>query len=198
MIETFVDLRQWFRERVEEALDRKSASANEGTRAYLVELLAAIGVGRRRAPGHEPLALQLASAREAPPGPERLGRFRAIGDEALCLSGLFADHLEHRGISPEYVHTMGGSAYESAGVLAAQSATEAARIPVYRELSSEFRTFAQVLEEVRESTALRTPQDIVKLYDKWRRTGSARCAARLQQAGVHPTFGPILGKHTVH
>lgn len=194
MIETFVDLRHWFHERLEEALSRKAVRSHEGTRAYLVELLAAMGVGRRRTPGHVPLALQLADARDTPPGPERLRRFREIGDEALCLSGLFADHLERRGISPGYVHTMGGGAYESAGVLAMQSATEAARIDVYRELSREFRTFAEVLEEVRESTALRTPQDIVKLYDKWRRTGSARIAERLTEAGVYPT----VGKPTVH
>lgn len=190
MIETFVDLRQWFRERVEEALDRKSMSANEGTRAYLVELLAAVGIGRRRAPGHEPLALQLASAREAPPGPERLRRFREIGDDALCLAGLFAEHLERRGLSHEYVRSMGGGAYESAGVLAAQSASETARILVYRELSSEFGTFAEVLEEVRESTALRTPQDIVKLYDKWKRTGSPKIAERLTEEGVYPVAPP--------
>ena len=41
-----------------------------------------------------------------------------MGDDALCLSGLFADHLERRGISQAYVETMGGGAYESAGVLA--------------------------------------------------------------------------------
>lgn len=189
MIETFVDLRAWFHERLEEALARKAVRAHEGTRAYLVELLAAMGIGRRRAPGHVPLALQLADAREAPPGPERLRRFREIGDEALCLSGLFAEHLERRGISQDYVQTMGGGAYESAGVLALSSASEAARIEVYRELAGEFRTFAEVLEDVHESTRPRTPQDIVKMYDKWRRTGSPRIAERLGEAGVYPTVG---------
>lgn len=188
MIETFADLRFWFRERLEAALESHRIDAEDETRAYLVELLAAMGVGRRRAPGHRPLALQLGDAREAQ-GIERLRLYRALGDDALCLAGLFRDHLERRGLSEGYVKTMGGAAYESAGVLAVQSASEASYTPVYRDLARRFTTFAEVLEEVRESTTLRTPQDIVKLYDKWRRTGSPRLAARLTAEGVYPTRG---------
>lgn len=187
MIETFMDLRQWFGERVEAALERQQVEAGAGTRRYLVELLAAVGAGRRRTPGHVPLALQLAEAREAPAGAERLRLYREIGDDALCLSGFFSDHLERRGLSADYVHSMGEGAYQSAGVLALHSSSEAARSQVYRELAGSFPTFAQVLDEVRESTVLRTPQDIVKLYDKWRRTGSPRIAERLTEEGVYPT-----------
>ncbi|UJR81144.1 Hypothetical protein I5071_31970 [Sandaracinus amylolyticus] len=188
MIETFADLRFWFRERLESALDRHRIEAPDETRAYLVELLAGMGLGRRRAPGQRPLALQLKDAREAQ-GIERLRLYRALGDDALCLAGFFRDHLEQRGVSAGYVHTMGGGAYESAGVLAVQSAHEAVRIEVYRDLSRRFTTFAELLEEVRESTTLRTPQDIVKLYDRWRRTGSPRLAERLTREGVYPTRG---------
>lgn len=196
MIETFLDVRQWFRERLDAALERQKVSAGVGTRAYLVELLAALGLGRRRTPGQVPLALQLIDARQAPSGLERMERYRALGDDALCLAGLFSDHLEQRGLSPQYVREMGGGAYESAGMLAAHSATEAARIDVYHDLAHRFPTFAEVLEEVRESTALRTPQDIVKLYDKWRRTGSRRAAERLLEEGVYPTRAP--GRTTIH
>ncbi|MCZ7687217.1 MAG: hypothetical protein M5U28_54170 [Sandaracinaceae bacterium] len=34
---------------------------------------------------------------------------------------------------------------------------------------------------------MRTPQDIVKLYDRWRRTRSPRLAERLRAEGVFPT-----------
>ncbi len=196
MIETFTDLRFWFRERLDAAFTQHRLDADEGTRAYLVELLSALGTGRRRAPGQRPLALQLADARDAGDALERLRMYRALGDEALCLSGFFSDHLEHRGLSAGYVHTMGGGAYENAGVLAMHSASEASRIAVYRELSRKFVPFAQVLDELRETTALRTPQDIVKLYDKWRRTRSPRLAERLSAEGVHPVLGD--DKPTLH
>jgi hypothetical protein len=195
VIETFADLRFWFRERLEAALEQRRVEAAESTRAYLVELLSALGVGRRRPPGQRPLALQLADAREADDGLERLRIYRALGDEALCLSGFFSDHLESRGLSAGYVCSMGGGAYENAGVLALQSASESTRVGVYRELSRKFVPFAQVLDEVRESTALRTPQDIVKLYDRWRRTGSPRLAERLSAEGVYPARA---GGKTLH
>jgi hypothetical protein len=185
----FVDLRGWFRERLEHALERQGVHATAETRAYLVDLLAALGVGRRRVPGQVPLAVQLKDAALAPSGTERLQRYRTLGDEALCLSGLFSDHLERRGISASYVQTMGGGAYETAGALAMRDASEAARTGVYRELAHNFRRFAEVLDEVRESTALRTPQEIVKLYDKWRRTGSRVIAERLYAEGVVPMRG---------
>jgi len=77
----------------------------------------------------------------------------------------------------------------------ARNAQEAARIGVYRELAALFAPITRVLDDVRESTALRTPQDIVRLYDKWRRTGSPRIAARLSAEGVYPGRGP---SGTVH
>jgi hypothetical protein len=195
VIETFGDLRQWFRERLEAALERRHLRADPETRAYLVELMAAIGIGRRRSPGDVPLALQLKEAREAASGAERLALYRALGDEALCLSGFFADHLERRGISHGYVCSMGGGAYESASVLAIQAPSQAIRTTVYRDLAASFERYAEVLDDVRESTALRTPQDIVRLYDKWRRTGSPRIAERLSEAGVYPAPGAPTTLH---
>jgi hypothetical protein len=190
VIETTSDLRSWFRERLEAALENQRVEATVETRAYLVELLTGLGVGRRRAPGEVPLALQFKDALEARSGAQRLRLFRMLGDEALCLSGFFSDHLEWRGLSPEYVQTMGGGAYETAGALAEHSVSEASRTGVYRELAQKFPRFAEVLDEVRERTALRTPQDIVKLYDKWRRTRSRVIAERLYAQGVVPIRGP--------
>lgn len=195
MIETFVDLREWFRERLDAALAARSVDAAGDTRAYLVELLSAVGVRAERAVSERPLALQLAEARDAP-GHERLARYRAIGDEALCLSGLFSDHLERRGVSESYVASMGSGAYRTVRALAMRDAVEAARVEAYDELALRFRSFSEVLDEVRESTALRTPQDIVRLYDKWRRTGSPRIAERLGEEGVFP--GLVAGGRTLH
>lgn len=190
-IETFVDLRDWFRERLDAVMERESVGATHGARLYLIELLARAGV-KPSAGNGRPLAMQLAEARECV-GPEQLARYRAMGDDALYLAGFFAEHLEARGLSPTYVATMGGTAYEAASVLATRSATEAVRSDVYRELATQFEPFSRVLDEVRESTALRTPQDIVRLYDKWRRTGSPRIAERLTREGVYPTVSGDKG-----
>lgn len=189
MIETFGDLRVWFKDRLEAALDRRGVEAGADTRAYLVELLAAVGVRAAGAVSERPLALQLAEANETREVPERIARYRAIGDEALCLSGLFSDHLEKRGVTESYVASMGSGAYATVEALALRDAAEARRAFAYRELATRFRDFSVVLDEVRESTTMRTPQDIVRLYDKWRRTRSPLVAERLGAEGVFPGFG---------
>ncbi|MGF1467200.1 MAG: hypothetical protein ACFCGT_13820 [Sandaracinaceae bacterium] len=176
-----------------EALSERRVETSEATEAYLVELLAAF-VGRaRRAPClSETLVQQLQAAVEAD-GLERLRRFRALGDHALYVSGFFRDHLEHRGLSLGYVAAMGRRGYAAAGDLASFAVAEAPRGPVYAELAAGFDRFVGVLDEVREGTDLRTPQDLVALFDRWRRTRSPRLAARLREEGVVPTWTPERG-----
>src|SRR5687767_9766354 len=113
------DLRAWFRERLTEALDRRSVPASETTQVYVVELLNRYAfTSPESASLDRPLALQLADAIEAT-GPARIRLLRIMGDTALYLSGFFSDHLEHRGVSRDYFVAMGERAYSSAGSLAA-------------------------------------------------------------------------------
>lgn len=181
-IEMSADLRDWFRERLASALDRRGLEASHTTRMYLVELLhqpPSSGLAR-------PLALQLADAAEAS-GVEKIRLLRELGDAALYLAGFFSDHLERRGVTRSYSVAMGERAYASVSALSRLSPVEAPRRHVYDELADAFEGFVLAFDELRESTALRTPQDIVKLYDRWRRTRSPQLAARLREEGVFPT-----------
>ncbi len=178
MIETHGDIRGWFHQKVRTAMSRLSLSVTAETEHYLVDLLAE---RQRLATPDEPLVQQWARALEADDPRERLRRFRDTGDAALYTCGFFADHLETRGVSEAYFIGMGGRAYRAASTLCAR------RAGVYDELASGFERMVALLDEVREETVLKTPQDIVRLYDKWRRTGSSKIAARLHEAGVFPT-----------
>ena len=193
-IEMFGDVRGWFHERLTGCMAARGLETRAETTFYLVELLASVVGAPRESLCGRPLVMILAEASEAE-GHERLRLFRTLGDEALYVGGFFADHLERRGVSEEYVARLGTQAYETAGALAQRSAQEATRVEVYRELAACFAPVARVLDDVRESTALRTPQDIVRLYDKWRRTGSPRIAERLTAEGVYPT---VRKTDTVH
>lgn len=185
-IEMRGDLRAWFMERLSNALDRRGLPASPTTRVYLVEVLHGFATGPAADALARPLALQLADAAEAG-GAERIRRLRALGDAALYLTGFFADHLERRGITRRYTVTMGEQAYSSAGVLAATAPSEAVRRQAYTELARTFEGFVATFDDLREMTTLRTPQDIVKLYDRWRRTRSPQIAERLREEGVFPT-----------
>ncbi len=54
------------------------------------------------------------------------------------------------------------------------------------ELSGRFRQFVDVLSEVSEKTRLTTPLSVVRLYERWLATGSARAAALLAEQGITP------------
>lgn len=194
-IERSANVRSWFHERLQDALGRVRTPASAATEMYLVELLsrhaesATLSLAR-------PLALLLADACEAE-GAERTRRLRELGDTALYVLGFFEDHLARRGISRDYVVAMGGGAYAGAERLAAYDPREAVRADVYGELADGFEGYVEVLDEVRESTVLRTPQDIVKLYEKYKRTRSPKVAARLREEGVFPGLDD-LGGGTLH
>jgi hypothetical protein len=194
-IEKSRDLRTWFRERLSEALDRQHLSASESTRLYVVELLHRFATSPEIRSLDRPLALQLADAAEAN-GIEKIRLLRIMGDTALYLSGFFSDHLERRGVNREYFVAMGGRAYSSASDLAQFSPAEAVRRPIYEELAEDFEAFAHALDDLREMTAARTPQDIVKLYERWKRTRSPRLAERLREEGVFPA--PGSSKRVLH
>lgn len=178
VIETHEDIRSYFHQRVQASLKRFSLSITTDTELYLVDLLAE---RQRLATPDEPLVQQWAQALEEKDPREKLRRFQNAGDAALYTCGFFAEHVQQRGMSPDYYVSMGGRCYRSASELSLR------RRHTFEELAGGFRQMVDVIEEVREATVLRTPQDIVKLYDTWRRTKSPKVAARLHSAGVFPT-----------
>lgn len=199
-IEPHVDVRAFFRDKVLDALQRQNLEIEDLTEYYLVNLLAEFAAGEHEeALLSQPLAYLLRDALEAS-GWDRLRRFRHLGDAALFVAGFFADNLERRGVSPRYVSSMGGQAYWTARSLARQTRARrslAATPEVYAELADKFDVFVAVLDDIRETTSMRTPEEIVRLYQRWQRTRSPRLARRLQRQGVFPQL-PGTGDSTLH
>ena len=193
-IEAHKDLQAYFHGRLESALRRRALAVGSHTEFYLVRLLnRALGAAAVNALA-TPFVQRLAEGAEIEDGVQRLRHYREMGDDALYVSGFFGEHLRGRGISREYVALMGGSAYREASGLSRWS-NDGQFADTFEELSTRFQTFASILDDVREETALRTPQDIIRLYDRWRQTGSPVLADRLRSQGVFPCVGD---DETVH
>lgn len=188
-IEHHADVRGYFRDRLVTSMKRQRVTVDPRTEFYLVNLLAVQATRPTGESIETPLIEMLAHAADAT-GVDRLHKFRDLGDSALYVSGFFADHLQRRGVSATYAATLGGRAYSLAGSLVERwaPASEAVLGDVYCELSQKFELFVRVFDDVREETALRTPQDIIRLYEKWRQTRSPALAERLEKAGVFPQF----------
>ena len=185
-MEVVEDTRGFFQERMDKALERLGMEPSEQTSHYLLELLTR-GTHSVIATPDQPIVHQLAAALNETEPREQREKLRETGDAALYTCGFFQEHVQQRGMSVEYYAAMGGRAYSSA------ASHPGPHRQVFGELAQGFRDFAQVLDEVRETTMLRTPQDIVRLYDRWRRTKSPKLAERLQEEGVFPGEGGMFG-----
>lgn len=171
---------EYFKELVEGALEHQGVNAGELTAFYVVHLLA--GFMRRPAEegDAEPLAARLAHALERG-GFEQRASLRQIGDVSLFVSGFFPDSLHRHLVDVDYYVAIGGRAYT------ALSRYETDKFsPVFAELARNFVRFVDVVSEVSERSACSSNQDVLRLYDRWLKTGSVRTGHLLAERGVFP------------
>jgi hypothetical protein len=152
----------------------------ELTAFYVVQLLA--GFLRRPADDESdaPLALRLARALEAG-GVSQRASLRQIGDDSLFISGFFSDSLRRKLVDVDYYVSIGGVAYTALS----RYETDAYS-PVFAELADKFVGFVDVLSEVSERSYGSTNRDLLRLYERWLRTGSRRSGRLLVEQGVVP------------
>jgi hypothetical protein len=173
---------EYFKELVESALERQHLAAGDLTEYYLVNLLCQyvrLDAGDL-SEQTQPLAFRLVRALESG-GFEQRSRLRSLGDFSLFMSGFFADSFRRRSIDVDYYKSMGEYAYGSLS-----RSDDDAFAEVFAELSRRFVGYMDVLADISERTALASSTDVLRLYEKWLRTGSARDSRRLIERGVVP------------
>jgi hypothetical protein len=173
---------EYFRDQVNAALARQHLRAGELTTYYLVNLLCRFvrPDGLAAQEDRVPLALRLGRALESG-GVEQRERLRQLGDFSLFVSGFFSDSLQRRAVDVDYYVSMGEYAY---GSLSRRDADTLAA--VFRELAGKFVGFMDVLADVSEQTAVSSSGDVLRLYEKWLRTGSPRAGQQLIDRGIVP------------
>jgi hypothetical protein len=195
------NITQYFQEVISDAIRVRQVEATVAATTYLVSLLCSFTHPDEEAGSsfNRPLTFLLHDALEAPPA-ERFRRLRALGDHALYALGFFGGHIELKGVDRGYVSSVGSTAYTHAAAMlrtrarshqAGQHGRE--RAPdVLSELAAKFDRFAAVLADVAEGTlacGARDERSIVKLYERWLKTGSSRLAEELGARGIVPTRG---------
>ncbi len=175
---------EYFKDLVESALARQQLRANELTSYYLVDLLCRFVRPSERIPfsddAGEPLALRLGRALGSG-GLEQRARLRNLGDFSLFMTGFFSDSLNRRAVDVDYYVSMGEYAYGSLSRREADAFGE-----VFSELARKFVPFTDVLADVSEQSGIRSSVDVLRLYEKWLRTGSPRDGQRLADQGILP------------
>jgi hypothetical protein len=189
---------EYFQEVIADAIRVRREDATEAAASYLVSLLCSFTHPEDEAGSafNRPLTFRLHDALGAPPG-ERFLRLRALGDHALYTLGFFGGHIEQKGVDRGYVSGVGATAYTHAAAMLrtrAQTASQGrGRAPdVLYELAAKFDRFAAILADVADGTlacGARDERSVVKLYERWLKTGSARLAEELGARGIVPTRG---------
>ena len=173
---------EYFRELVESAMQHQRVAARELTSFYVVNLLTGfIHLDRSAGADDQPLAVTFARALQGAGIAQRDG-LRKVGDLSLFISGFFSDSLNRSLVDVDYYIQLGGSAY---GSLARQAPTNTFG-DVFDELSGKFAEFVDVLSEVSERSSLTSNTDLLRLYEKWLRTGSRRRGDLLAARGIVP------------
>lgn len=183
---------EYFKELVDAALTRQHLQAGDLTEYYLVNLLCQYvrPEARRGLADAQPLALRLAHALESG-GTEQRIRLRSLADFSLFMSGYFADSFTRKAVDVDYYKSMGEYAY---GSLSRREDEEFAE--VFAELARKFVGFMDVLADVSERSALSSSSaDVLRLYEKWLRTGSRRDGHKLIERGLLPNAS--IGKRFI-
>lgn len=183
---------EYFKELVDTALARQHVQAGEFTAYYLVNLLcrfvrpdARVGASDQG----QPLAFRLKRALESG-GSEQRAHLRDLGDVSLFTSGFFSDSLQRRSIDVDYYVSMGEYAYSSLSRNDGDAFAD-----VFGELARRFVGYMDVLAEISERTAITTSNDVLRLYEKFLRTGSVRDGKKLIDRGIIPN--PSVGKRFI-
>ncbi|MDP9033289.1 MAG: hypothetical protein M3O50_00655 [Myxococcota bacterium] len=183
----------FFGEVVEDAMRTRHIDATQGATSYIVSLLADYAHPDRRAGEtmERPLTLLLDEALRLADPAVRFERLRAIGDGILYGCGFFGDHFQAQGVDAKYLHGLGTRAYGSASSMLRRRPNE--RGPdLFAELAKNFEGFVEVLQEVADATiamGVESSRGLVRVYERWLKTGSERLASALTSRGVMPTRG---------
>lgn len=177
-------LADYFRERLQHGAESLAPPPQTETLWYMGALLARLGDSRQLFSYENgtlnlrPLALLYKDAHEARAGYERCLILRQLGDQALFIGALFPERYERKGIKQDYFIGMGGGAYD---YLAGHVESHRS---IFKELSERFAAFLELVAEACTSQVSGNVQELLMLYQQWRRTGSKRLAKQLASIGL--------------
>ncbi|GAC1453297.1 MAG: hypothetical protein PVS2B3_09420 [Steroidobacteraceae bacterium] len=186
------NLREFFKDTLHGALVKQHTAVEDQTEHYVVNLLTLFArseaLYENTAEGLrlKPLVVMLGEALEAPRAADRHRALQRLGDVSLFIAGFFAHSFAAKLIDIDYHIAMGGRAYATLAHAAGQGRGRALAA-VFTELSLKFQPLVDALNEVSESSGAHSAREILRLYEIWLKTGSARCHGLLERLGVHPT-----------
>src|SRR3989339_1283337 len=184
------DIREFFYKKVKEAIMIQDVRVSEDVEVYLVHVLAYFSKSenlfREDEEGrleYRALALKLYDAVFSSPN-ERVQHLRSLGDTALYHAGVFYEGLLSGVVDVNYYISMGGTAYLSLANMSTHVGSHAAKM--YHQMGQQFKDLVTLLNVCCEKEGTPTDIDLIKILDRYLRTGSKRDKEILTKAGIVP------------
>lgn len=188
-VELFISPEGYFQELVQQGLSQRKVNTYPFVESYLVRLLQHYldaknlhedpyaNESGQRAPQTLAEAYLIAQNSDLPVRTEML---RKLGDRTLYISGFFGDSLSRKIVDIDYYAEIGGAAYASL----AHCTREDALVKVYSTFSERFLEFVDVLTYISHQSLVKSDESILRLYDRYMRTGSELAKEKLVEMGV--------------
>lgn len=184
----FLTPEEHFSEVVKEACKNRQIAAQPAVEVYLVQLLRHYLISKNfhQAPSDE--------GQEKPPetfaemylkamnsdGLKRKELMRTVADRALYLTGFFGDSLQKKTVDIDYYAEIGSAAYSNLHSWTKENSLS----HVYKTFSRRFMDFVEVLSYISEKSSIQSDQNVLRLYDRYLRTGSELAREKLNELGV--------------
>ena len=186
------NLTEFFRDALRGVLAEQHLDVDDHTEHYVVNMLTGFARSERLPAstsddrGPPALARLLADAFEAGSAAERDLALQRLGDVSLFMAGFFARHFARRTVDVDYHIAMGGRAYGSLAQ-SLERGRQRALAEVFAELAAKFQPLVDALGEISDAAYVYTQRDILRLYEIWLKTGSARAHRLLHGLGIAAT-----------
>ena len=180
--------KEYFEEKIEEGLSKKNLKTYPAVQSYLVHLLEyyldarnLFETNSETAQKSQPttLAETFLIANSSEPH-VRVEMLKKLGDKSLYISGFFGESLSRKVVDIEYYAGMGGAAYRSLADVVREDTLSL----VYRVMSNQFLDFVEVLTYISQQSMITSDESILRLYDRYLRTGSQLARDKLIEMGV--------------
>jgi hypothetical protein len=183
------NLAEFFSEKVRSSIREQRAEVSQEVEFYLVQLLSYYAVSTNlfesnEAGGLEQRALALRfhdAIFDTRPGSQFV-HLKKLGDTALYHAGVFYDGLCNQLVDVDYYINMGGRAYQSLANLS--TASDKSLAEIFAELALNFPKLVEILYLCCESDVVRSNNDILRLIDRYVRTGSRKAEELLKEKGI--------------
>ncbi len=163
---------EYFREKVNSAVEELHVDVDEIVVFYLVNLLSEfhkiekVTFDAEPKADEEALTILLEKALFSNQN-EQIKRFKHLGDFSLFISGFFPDSIYKRLVNHKFYMSVGSIAYNQLANIMRTKAHSKTFWDLYQELSKNFSAFVDVLSEVSGKSMSHSNKNILKVYERW-------------------------------